>query len=153
MMSQGAANLSEVYPLLPFEPVVGQGVHLKDQSGRQILDLYGGHAVASLGYGHPRLTKAINKQADRLLFQSNLVTVRTRNEAADKLAAFAPEGLTRVFFVNSGSEANENALRIALQVTSRSTIVAVEHAFHGRTAAAATVTWGCLLYTSPSPRD
>ena len=142
MMSQGTANLSEVYPLLPFEPVAGQGVYLKDQSGRWILDLYGGHAVASLGYGHPRLTKAINKQAERLLFQSNLVTVRTRNEAADKLAAFAPEGLTRVFFVNSGSEANENALRIALQATSRSTIVAVEHAFHGRTAAAAAVTWG-----------
>lgn len=141
-MSAGTANLSEVYPLLPFEPVTGQGVYLQDQAGRRVLDLYGGHAVASLGYGHPRLTQAISKQAGELLFQSNLVTVRTRDEAADKLAAFAPEGLSRVFFVNSGAEANENALRIALQSTSRSTIVAVEHAFHGRTAAAAAVTWG-----------
>ena len=141
-MSAGTANLSEVYPLLPFEPVTGQGVYLQDQSGRRVLDLYGGHAVASLGYGHPRLTQAISKQAGVLLFQSNLVTVRTRDEAADKLAAFAPEGLSRVFFVNSGAEANENALRIALQSTSRSTIVAVEHAFHGRTAAAGAVTWG-----------
>jgi len=141
-MSAVTANLSEVYPLLPFEPVTGEGVYLRDPAGRRVLDLYGGHAVASLGYGHPRLTAAIAEQAGALLFQSNLVSLRIRDEAADRLAAFAPDGLTRVFFVNSGAEANENALRIALQATSRSTIVAVEHAFHGRTAAAAAVTWG-----------
>lgn len=141
-MSAGGANLSEVYPLLPFEPVRGQGVYLEDASGRRVLDLYGGHAVASLGYGHPRLTEALSRQAAELLFQSNLVPLRARDEAAERLAAFAPEGLERVFFVNSGAEANENALRLALQVTARSTIVAVEHGFHGRTAAAAAVTWG-----------
>ena len=140
-MSTGA-NLSEVCPTLPFEPVAGQGVYLHDETGRRVLDLYGGHAVASLGYGHPRLTEAITKQAGELLFQSNLMALRTRDEAAERLAEFAPENLARVFFVNSGAEANENALKIALQATGRSTIVAVEHAFHGRTAAAAAVTWG-----------
>ena len=142
MAAPRSANLSEVYPLVPFQPVTGQGVFLKDAQGREVLDLYGGHAVASLGYGHPRLTAAIKKQAEELLFQSNLVAMSIRDEAAEKLADFAPDGLSRVFFVNSGSEANENALRIALQSTGRSNIVAVEHSFHGRTGAAAAVTWG-----------
>ena len=142
MTAPRSANLSEVYPLVPFQPVTGQGVFLKDAQGREVLDLYGGHAVASLGYGHPRLTAAIKKQAEELLFQSNLVAMSVRDEAAEKLADFAPDGLSRVFFVNSGSEANENALRIALQSTGRSNIVAVEHSFHGRTGAAAAVTWG-----------
>ncbi len=142
MAAPRSANLSEVYPLVPFQPVTGQGVFLKDAQGREVLDLYGGHAVASLGYGHPRLTAAIKKQAEELLFQSNLVAMSVRDEAAEKLADFAPDGLSRVFFVNSGSEANENALRIALQSTGRSNIVAVEHSFHGRTGAAAAVTWG-----------
>ena len=136
------ANLTEVYPLVPFQPITGQGVFLRDAQGREVLDLYGGHAVASLGYGHPRLTSAIKKQAEKLLFQSNLVAMNIRDEAAEKLADFAPDELSRVFFVNSGSEANENALRIALQSTGRSKIIAVEHAFHGRTGAAAAVTWG-----------
>ncbi len=141
-MSARTANLEEVYPMLPFQPVTGEGVYLEDRSGRRVLDLYGGHAVAALGYGHPRLTEAICRQAGELLFQSNIVALRIRDEAADKLAAFAPKGLSRVFFVNSGAEANENALRLALRETGRSTIVAIEHAFHGRTAAAAAVTWG-----------
>lgn len=141
-MSAGTAHLSEVYPMLAFEPVSGQGVYIEDGDGRRVLDLYGGHAVAALGYGHPRLTAAIVEQAQKLLFQSNIMPLRIRDEAAEKLAAFAPEGLSRVFFVNSGAEANENALRLALQVTGRSRVVAMEHAFHGRTAAAAAVTWG-----------
>ena len=136
------ANLTEVYPQLPFVPICGQGVFLQDNDGSQVLDLYGGHAVASLGYGHPKLIEAIKKQAQSLLFQSNIVEICIRNEAAEKLAEFSPECLTRVFFINSGSEANENALRIALQMTSRTKIVAVEHSFHGRTGAAAAVTWG-----------
>lgn len=142
MITPQTANLTEVYPLVPFQPITGQGVFLQDAQGREVLDLYGGHAVASLGYGHPRLTSAIKKQAEKLLFQSNLVAMNIRDEAAEKLADFAPDDLSRVFFVNSGSEANENALRIALQSTGRSKIIAVEHAFHGRTGAAAAVTWG-----------
>ena len=135
------AHLSEVYPVLPFLPVTGQGVFLEDADGCRVLDLYGGHAVAGLGYGHPRLTEAVAGQAQQLLFQSNAVTMRVRDEAADKLAALAPNGLDRVFFVNSGAEAVENALKLALQATGRSKIVAMEHAFHGRTAAAGAVSW------------
>ncbi|HEY5624664.1 MAG TPA: aminotransferase class III-fold pyridoxal phosphate-dependent enzyme [Gammaproteobacteria bacterium] len=138
------AHLSEVYPTLPFKPVTGQGVYLEDANGRRVLDLYGGHAVAGLGYGHPRLTEAVVSQARQLLFQSNAVTMRVRDEAADKLAAFAPEGLDRVFFVNSGAEAVENALKIALQATGRGKVIAMEHSFHGRTAAAGAVSWNSI---------
>ena len=152
MMSNRAANLSEVYPLIAFRPVTGEGVYLQDGNGRRVLDLYGGHAVAALGYGHPRLTGAIARQAAQLHFQSNLVAMRIRDEAAERLAAFAPEPLSRVFFVNSGAEANENALRIALRATGRCTVVAMEHAFHGRTAAAGAVTWGAAKSWYGFPR-
>jgi acetylornithine/succinyldiaminopimelate/putrescine aminotransferase len=131
-----------VYPQLSIEPVRGEGVHLETRDGRRILDLYGGHAVASLGYGHPRLTEAVSSQVRSLLFQSNAVPNLQRAEACEMLAGFAPKGLDRVFLVNSGAEANENALRLAFRATGRSTIVAVEGAFHGRTAAAGAVSWG-----------
>ena len=134
--------MSEVYALLPFEPVRGEGVYLYDRSGRRILDLYGGHAVAALGYGHPALTAAIAQQAERMVFQTNAVRLAVREEAARKLVELAGAGLERVFFVNSGAEANENALRIALRATGRAKIVALEHGFHGRTAGAAAATWG-----------
>ena len=138
----GGAHLDEVYPTLPFTPVSGSGAWLVDDAGRRVLDLYGGHAVAALGYGHPRLVEAVSKQTAALHFQSNVLPLGIRDVAADRLAAFAPRGLDRVFFVNSGAEANENALRLALKITGRSKIVAIEHGFHGRTAAAAAVTWG-----------
>ena len=141
-MTKQSAHLDEVYPMLPYKPDSGQGVYLKDVHQRRVLDLYGGHAVASLGYGHPRLTEALHKQAQQLFFQSNAVNIPVRDEAADKLAEFAPDGLNRVFFVNSGAEANENALRLALQTTGRNKVVAMEKGFHGRTAAAGAVTWG-----------
>jgi acetylornithine/succinyldiaminopimelate/putrescine aminotransferase len=136
------AHLNEVYPMLPFTPVKGSGVWLENAAGRRILDLYGGHAVAALGYGHPRLSEAIARQARDLVFQTNALPLKVRDEAAEALAAFGPPGLGRVFFVNSGAEANENALRLALKITGRPKIVAFEHSFHGRTAAAAAVTWG-----------
>jgi acetylornithine/succinyldiaminopimelate/putrescine aminotransferase len=136
------AHLNEVYTMLPFTPAKGAGVWLEDAAGRRVLDLYGGHAVAALGYGHPRLSETIARAARDLVFQTNALPLKVRDEAADALAAFAPRGVGRVFFVNSGAEANENALRLALKVTGRAKIVAFEHAFHGRTAAAAAVTWG-----------
>ena len=137
-----AAHLDEVYPLLPFAPTRGEGVYLLDATGRRVLDLYGGHAVAALGYGHPALIEAIVAQTRAMLFQSNAVPIAVRTAAADKLAEFAQSALERVFFVNSGAEANENALRLALKLTGRGKIVALEQSFHGRTAAAAAVTWG-----------
>ena len=136
------AHLDEVYALLPFEPVRGEGVYLENAAGRRILDLYGGHAVAALGYGHPELSATIARQSRELLFQTNALPLRVRDEAAQKLAEFAPAGVSRVFFVSTGAEANENALRLVLRVTGRKKIVAIEHGFHGRTAAAAAVTWG-----------
>src|SRR5262249_30865871 len=136
------AHLNEVYPMLPFTPVKGAGVWLENAAGRRVLDFYGGHAVAALGYGHPRLTDAIARQAKDLVFQTNALPVKGRDEAAGALAASGRKGLARVFCVNSGAEANENALRLALKLTGRPKIVAMEQSFHGRTAAAAAVTWG-----------
>jgi len=138
------AHLDEVYQLLPIAPVKGEDVWLVEASGRRILDLYGGHAVAALGYGHPRLVRAIADQAASMVFQSNAVKLEIRDRAAALLAGFAGLGTTRVFFVNSGGEANENALRLALKLTGRRQVIALEHSFHGRTAAAAAVSYGSV---------
>ncbi len=134
------SHLLDVYPYLPFRPVSGEGVYLSD-GRRRVIDFYGGHAVAGLGYGHPDILRVIESQARRLFFQSNAVALDVREEAARRLAAFAPPGLDYVFLANSGAEANENALRIACRLTGRSRILAIEHSFHGRTAAAGAVTW------------
>ncbi len=131
-----------VYAQLDLKPVGGEGPWLIMADGRRILDMYGGHAVAALGYGHPRLVAALQDQVQRLTFQSNLLPLELRARACEALARFAPPGLDRVFLVNSGAEANENALKLAFGGNQRSRIVAVEGAFHGRTAAAAAVTWG-----------
>jgi acetylornithine/succinyldiaminopimelate/putrescine aminotransferase len=109
--------------------------------GRQLLDFWGGHAVAALGHGHPALVKAIKEQSERLIFQSNAVALDIRASAAERLIAIAPANLARVFFVNSGAEANENALKVALTATGRNKVLALTHGFHGRTAAAGAVTW------------
>jgi acetylornithine/succinyldiaminopimelate/putrescine aminotransferase len=135
-------HLLQVYAQADFEPVSAAGVQIQCRDGRSLLDMYGGHAVAALGYSHPDIVATLSRQAETLFFQSNAVALEVRAAAADKLAAFAPAGLERVFLVNSGAEANENALRVALKKTGRSKIVALEHGFHGRTAAAAAVTWG-----------
>ena len=136
-----AATTLQVYGQLPFVPEYAEGCHIVTSDGRRILDLYGGHAVAALGYAHPRLIKAISDQSGKLIFQSNAVALEVRARAAEKLLAIAPANLRRVFFVNSGAEANENALRMACVTTARKKILAISHGFHGRTAAAAAVTW------------
>ena len=151
-MAAVRAHLNEVYPMLPFEPVRGLGVYLENAAGRRILDMYGGHAVAALGYGHRDLSETIARASRDLVFQTNALPLKVRDEAADKLAAFGPPGLGRVFFVNSGAEANENALRLAFKVTGRSKVVAMEHSFHGRTAAAAAVTYGAAKSWYGFPR-
>jgi len=136
-----AATLAPVYGHLPFVPKHAEGCEIITQDDHRILDLYGGHAVSALGYGHPVLTEAIASQSRQLLFQSNAVALEIRAEATARLLAIAPENLTRAFYVNSGAEANENALRIALSRTGRKKILAIEHGFHGRTTAAAAATW------------
>ncbi|MBU2678456.1 MAG: aminotransferase class III-fold pyridoxal phosphate-dependent enzyme [Gammaproteobacteria bacterium] len=136
-----ANTMIPVYGQLPFVPERASGCDIFTKDGRRILDLYGGHAVAALGYGHPRLLKAIQEQSNKLLFQSNSVALEVRARAAESLVRVAPPGLERLFFVNSGAEANENALRMACITTGRKKILALTHGFHGRTAAAAAVTW------------
>lgn len=139
--SREAATTLPVYGQLPFVPQSAMGCDILTEDNRRILDLYGGHAVAALGYGHPHLERAISEQSKTLLFQSNAVALDIRATAAEKLIAVAPDNLRRVFFVNSGAEANENALRMACVATGRSKVLAITHGFHGRTAAAAAVTW------------
>jgi acetylornithine/succinyldiaminopimelate/putrescine aminotransferase len=130
-----------VYGQLPFVPERASGCDIFTRDGRRILDLYGGHAVAALGYGHPRLVQAIQEQSSKLLFQSNAVALDVRADAAEQLTRITPTGIERVFFVNSGAEANENALRMAVMATGRKKVLALTQGFHGRTAAAAAVTW------------
>lgn len=133
--------LLPVYAHTPVEPVWGEGITVHTRDGRTLLDFYGGHAVALLGYRHPRLLAALGGQAEELFFQSNSVPLAIRARAAERLVHFGPAGLTRAFLVNSGAEANENALRLAFRHTQRSRVIALEGSFHGRTAAAAAVTW------------
>ena len=136
-----AALTIPVYGQLPFVPERASGCDIYTRDNRRILDLYGGHAVAALGYGHPRLVAAIQEQSSKLLFQSNAVALDVRAEAAEQLTRVASPGLDRVFFVNSGAEANENALRMAIKATGRNRILAITQGFHGRTAGAGAVTW------------
>ena len=135
-------HLAPVYAQFPIEVVDAKGVYLHTTDGRKVLDLYGGHAVAALGYGHPRWLAALTSQAHLLCFQSNAVPLDVRRRAATKLANFCGLGLDTVFFINSGAEANENALKLACKMTGGTQVVAVEGSFHGRTAAAGAVTWG-----------
>jgi acetylornithine/succinyldiaminopimelate/putrescine aminotransferase len=134
--------LAPVFAHYPLSVVSAEGVWLHTRDGRRVLDLYGGHAVAALGYGHRAWTAALAGQAHTLSFQSNAVPLEVRRRAAERLIAFSGLDLSSVFFVNSGAEANENALKIALTLTRRTHVAAIEHGFHGRTAAAGAVTWG-----------
>ena len=111
--------LAPVFAQYPLEVVSAQGVWLTNSRGERVLDLYGGHAVAALGYGHPAWTAALARQAQLCQFQSNAVAMAVRARAAERLRRFAQLPQARVFFVNSGAEANENALKIALRTTSR----------------------------------
>lgn len=112
----------------------GNGSWIETADGERYLDLYGGHAVCATGHCHPKVVAAIKEQAERMLFYSNLVYSETRARAAEKLASVAPKGLGKIFFCNSGTEANENAMRIARLATGRENIVSFGGGFHGRTA-------------------
>ena len=140
-LTREAAVTLQVYGQLPFVPTDAHSCDLVTSEGKRILDFWGGHAVAVLGHGHPRLTKAICEQSERFVFQSNAVALDIRATAAEKLVSIAPGRLARVFFVNSGAEANENALKVAFMSTGRKKVLALTCGFHGRTAAAGAVTW------------
>jgi acetylornithine/N-succinyldiaminopimelate aminotransferase len=144
--------LAPVFAQYPLEVAAAQGVWLTNTRGERVLDLYGGHAVAALGYGHPGWTQALAAQASECQFQSNAVAMKVRARAARRLARFSRLPVASVFLVNSGAEANENALRIALRMTGRAHVAAIEGGFHGRTAAAGAVTWGAQAKWYGFPR-
>ncbi|HKP69027.1 MAG TPA: aminotransferase class III-fold pyridoxal phosphate-dependent enzyme [Pyrinomonadaceae bacterium] len=112
----------------------GEGSWIWTSEGEKYLDLYGGHAVCATGHCHPHVVEAIREQAGRVLFYSNLVYSEVRGRAAEKLASVAPPTLNKVFFCNSGTEANENAMRAARFTTGREKVVSFSGGFHGRTA-------------------
>jgi acetylornithine/succinyldiaminopimelate/putrescine aminotransferase len=135
--------LAPVFSQYPIEIAHAAGVWLYTTRGERLLDLYGGHAVVGLGYGHKGWTEALAEQAQSCCFQTNAVRMEVRARAAEALVRFSQLDMRSVFFVNSGAEANENALRLAFRCRPQATsVVAVEGAFHGRTAAAGALTWG-----------
>lgn len=121
------------YKKFPFVVERGDDVWVYTSDGEKYLDLYGGHAVVSTGHSHPHIVKAIADQAGRLIFYSNLVYNDTRARAAKQLIEIAPDTYTKAFFVNSGTEANENAIKIARKLTGRLKVISFEGSFHGRT--------------------
>jgi acetylornithine/N-succinyldiaminopimelate aminotransferase len=132
-------QLEERYQLATYKkmPIVaerGEGVWIYTSDGEKYLDLYGGHAVAGTGHSHSHVVAAIQAQAEKLLFYSNLVYSAARAGAAEKLVSVAPPELNKAFFCNSGTEANENAMRMARMATGRQNVITFSGGFHGRTA-------------------
>jgi len=119
----------------------GRGAWIWTSDGEKYLDLYGGHAVCATGHSHPRVVEALKAQAEKVLFYSNLVYSDVRARAAAKLVSIAPESITKAFFCNSGTEANENAMRMARMATKREKIITFSGGFHGRTADAISATF------------
>src|SRR5699024_6663902 len=134
-------NLFEVYSLFDIMPVKGRGAYVWDDTGRKYLDFYGGHAVISVGHGHPVYSKRLHEQLDQIGFYSNAVHNRLQTELAAKLGALSGYGdHYRLFLCNTGAESNENALRLAAFYNRHKKIIAFKHGFHGRTSLAVGVT-------------
>lgn len=130
----------DVYPLFPIEPVRALGSWLWDDKGVKYLDLYGGHAVISIGHGHPHFVKRLQDQLHKISFYSNSVQNPLQDHLAEKLGEVSGYPGYQLFMCNSGAEANENALKLASFVTGRKKIVAFKKAFHGRTSGAVAAT-------------
>jgi len=135
-----ASPLLSAYPPFPIELDHADNCELIATDGTRYLDLYGGHCVCLLGHNPPALIDALNRQMRRITFYSTALKLPERDQAGRDLLEISPPGFDRVFFVNSGAEANENALKFACAATNRSVIIAIEGAFHGRTAGADAVT-------------
>jgi acetylornithine aminotransferase len=130
----------DVYPRWQIEPVAARGCRIYDKNGDEYLDFYGGHAVISIGHCHPHYVETLNSQLNRIGFYSNAVLNSLQDEYAEKLGALSGYQDYSLFMVNSGAEANENALKLASFYNGRKKIVAFGGSFHGRTAAAVAVT-------------
>lgn len=133
-------NLFDVYSLFDIEPVRGEGSYVFTEDGTRYLDLYGGHAVISIGHAHPTYVKAISDQVSRLGFYSNSVHNSLQEQFAQKLGKASGYDDYSLFLCNSGAEANENAIKLASFTTGRKKILAFSHAFHGRTSGAVAAT-------------
>ncbi len=133
-------NLFPVYSPFDVEIVKGQGYHVYDQEGQEYIDFYGGHAVISIGHSHPLFVEKIGKQLSMLPFYSNSINMPLQEELAEKLGRVSGLDDYQLFLCSSGAEANENALKLASFRTGKSTIIAYQKAFHGRTSAVVNVT-------------
>ena len=133
-------KLFDVYPLFDIEIVKGKGCHVWDTNGTEYLDLYGGHAVISVGHSHPTYVKAISEQVSKLGFYSNSVINSLQQKLADRLGKASGYDDYALFLINSGAEANENALKLASFHNGKKRVLAFQHSFHGRTSAAVRVT-------------
>jgi acetylornithine/N-succinyldiaminopimelate aminotransferase len=133
-------KLFDVYPLFDITPVKAQGSWLWDEKGEKYLDLYGGHAVISIGHSHPHYVKSLTDQLNKIAFYSNSVQNKIQVQFAEKLGQVSGCETYQLFLCNSGAEANENALKLASFVTGRKKVIAFKKAFHGRTSGAVAAT-------------
>jgi len=133
-------KLFDVYPLFDITPVKGQDCYVWDDQGTKYLDLYGGHAVISIGHSHPHYIQRISDQVNKIGFYSNSVQNPLQKELAEKLGELSEMPDYQLFLCNSGAEANENALKLASFKTGRSKVVSFEKGFHGRTSGAVAIT-------------
>lgn len=133
-------NLFDVYPLINVTPVKAQGAKLWDENGEEFLDLYGGHAVISIGHSHPHFNKRVKDQMDLIAFYSNSVHIPLQKQFAEKLGEISGYPEFSLFLCNSGAEANENALKMASFATGKSGFISFSGAFHGRTSGAVVLT-------------
>lgn len=133
-------KLFDVYPLFDVNIVKGSGCHVWDDKGQEYLDLYGGHAVISIGHAHPHYVEAVSKQVATLGFYSNSVINKLQVELAERLGKASDYEDYQLFLINSGAEANENALKLASFYNGRTRVLSFEKAFHGRTSLAVEVT-------------
>lgn len=133
-------NLFDVYSVFDVTPVRAQGCRIWDENGQEYLDLYGGHAVISVGHCHPEYVEALTEQLNRIGFYSNSVKNPMQVELAKKIGEMSGLEDWSLFLINSGAEANENALKLASFHTGKDRVVAFRHSFHGRTSGAVAVT-------------
>src|SRR3954471_23141501 len=133
-------KLFDVYPLNDITITKGLGSYIWDENGVQYLDMYGGHAVISIGHTHPHWVKRIEEQLERIAFYSNSVRIPLQQELATKLGRISGKDDFQLFLCNSGAEANENALKLASFHNGRRKIVAFNKSFHGRTSLAVAAT-------------
>jgi len=132
--------LFDVYPLYNVTPVSGKDIHVYDENDTEYLDLYGGHAVISIGHAHPNYVKAITSQVETLGFYSNAIKNPLQKQLADKIESLSGCRDYELFLCNSGAEANENALKLASFKTNKARVLAFKNGFHGRTSAAVAAT-------------